>query len=384
MQTLTPKASAGRITEWRAEKAEPVFFGQLESFRGFAALFVAWFHSAIVNIDKPLLIRPGTIYVDFFFVLSGFVMMHAYGDRIGSGLSFYKFAALRLARVWPLHIFMLGVFVLYGLLQISIGSGVEDRNTLLALLYNIFLIHSLGTLDSLSWNYPSWSISVEYFTYLIFFFVLRVSASRWFVASIFVSALAFCVMFALVLTSRNPSTLPTYDYGLIRCVAGFFAGVAVYNLYLRMPLSLGNLSMTALEFLALGTSLVLAVQSVENATFQFLAIISFVLLIYVFASGKGGISWILNLQPFRFLGRISYSIYMTHAIFMAIGGLVARRIFGLERIDLSNGRSAIVSEHAGLINICILALIVAASYLSYVFIERKGQVLLKRVLLGSQ
>lgn len=115
--------------------AQRQFFAPLEAFRGFAALMVAWFHSGIVNGDKPALILPGNIYVDFFFVLSGFVITHAYASQIGEGMRFYEFAALRLARVWPLHMVMLGVFIVYNLgqhilyTQFGIGNGIGERNT---------------------------------------------------------------------------------------------------------------------------------------------------------------------------------------------------------------------------------------------------------------
>ena len=365
-------------------RTTPIFFGQLESFRGFAALFVAWFHSSITNIDRPLLIRPGTIYVDFFFVLSGFVMMHAYANKIGQGMSFYKFAVLRLARIWPLHIFMLGVFVIYGFAQIAIGGDPEPRNTVAAIIANIFLVHSLGVLDGLSWNYPSWSISVEYFTYLIFFWILYGFYSKRYLASAITSALSFCVMFALSWALGKPTILASYDYGIFRCIASFFAGTAIYGLYMLRPMNLAPITMTAIEFVAVAVSLTLAVHSVDSKIFQLTTIISFVFLIYVFAPGGGAISQILNLPPFRFLGRISFSIYMTHAIIVAIGGYVARIVFGLQKVSSEGGRTILQTDYAVLINLCILAVVVAVSSVTYVYVERNGQTLMKRLLLSRQ
>lgn len=291
-----------------------VFFTQLEAFRGFAALLVAWFHSSIINGDKLLLIKPGNIYVDFFFVLSGFVLMHAYADRIGRGMSFYNFAVLRLARIWPLHMFMLGVFVLYGAVQwlafaqLGIGDGPGERNTFLALVYNVFLIHSLGVLDGLTWNYPSWSISVEYYTYLLFFGLVLISFKARYALSAIVSLLGFVALFWMAHMLGKSSILPTYDYGIIRCIAGFFAGTAIYGVYRYAPLRLGRMAMTVIEAACLTLSCWLIVQSTDSSIYQFASMISFVVLIYVFASGRGVLSQFLSLPPFRFLGKISFSI----------------------------------------------------------------------------
>lgn len=364
------------------------FFTQLEAFRGFAALLVAWFHSSIINGDKLLLIKPGNIYVDFFFVLSGFVLMHAYADRIGRGMSFYNFAVLRLARIWPLHMFMLGVFVLYGAVQwlaytkFGIGDGFGERNTFTAVVYNVFLIHSLGVLDSLTWNYPSWSISVEYYTYLLFFGLVLISFKARFVLSAIVSVLGFLALFWMAYMLGKSSILATHDYGIIRCIAGFFAGTAIYGVYRYAPLRLGRMAMTVIEAACLSLSCWLIVQSTGNGIYQFTAIMSFVVLIYVFASGRGVLSQIFSLPPFRFLGKISFSIYMVHAIFMSVGGFLAKRVFHLPEVEYLAGRTGIQTEYATLINLGILGIVIGVSWLTYHMIEKPGQTVMKRLLVG--
>ena len=56
-------------------------------------------------------IRHSYLFVDFFFVLSGFVIAHAYGDRLKSPLEVWQFIVRRFGRVWPLHIAVLAAFI---------------------------------------------------------------------------------------------------------------------------------------------------------------------------------------------------------------------------------------------------------------------------------
>ncbi len=78
-----------------------IFFGALESWRGVAAVIVAWFYALLVHGDNLMIVKQGAIFVDFFFFLSSFVIAHAYLDKTRDGLGFQKFALLRLAHVYP-------------------------------------------------------------------------------------------------------------------------------------------------------------------------------------------------------------------------------------------------------------------------------------------
>ncbi|MFT5164350.1 MAG: peptidoglycan/LPS O-acetylase OafA/YrhL, partial [Alteromonadaceae bacterium] len=105
-------------------------FNSLESLRGIAAVIVALFHSGFMSGSKYALIAQGDIFVDFFFVLSGFVMAFAYVEKIQSGLGIKKFTLLRFGRLYPLHLFMLLVWVPYVLAKAfayyKLGLGSND------------------------------------------------------------------------------------------------------------------------------------------------------------------------------------------------------------------------------------------------------------------
>ena len=161
-------------------------FEALDGWRGIAALLVALYHLPFINhLYSIPIIRNSFLFVDFFFVLSGFVIAYAYSQRLNNKKEIGLFIFRRIGRLWPLHVFVLLLFVLMELLKIYVmsksGGGWEhaeapfsNEYSVNSLFSNIFLLQSIGLHDELTWNYPSWSISVEFYTYLIFvsFFAL--------------------------------------------------------------------------------------------------------------------------------------------------------------------------------------------------------------------
>src|SRR5690554_2832582 len=151
-------------------------FTRLESLRGLAAIMVVLYHSPFRFSEASVAIVANSyLFVDLFFVLSGFVMAYAYGEKIRGGMGFGEYVALRLGRLYPIHLFTLLLWLLYMLIKQYLyetgfgGTSQLDENNLYTFLTNLFLIHGLGVNDSLSWNQPSWSISTEFFAYIVFF-----------------------------------------------------------------------------------------------------------------------------------------------------------------------------------------------------------------------
>ena len=87
-------------------------FRVLDSWRGVAALLVAIFHLNLYSALYPLdFIRNAYLFVDFFFVLSGFVITHSYAARLGTIEELGSFALKRFGRLWPLHVAVLLAFL---------------------------------------------------------------------------------------------------------------------------------------------------------------------------------------------------------------------------------------------------------------------------------
>jgi len=149
------------------------YFTVLDSFRGICACIVALSHfNANSFINGSTLLDRGSPYVDFFFVLSGFIIFANYEDKLKQGTQIRDFIWLRLGRLYPLHFAVLLAFILVDVLQIVFDFGQSavyapfsaPGETPQAILAMLFLAHSLGLTDILAFNGPSWSISVEFYT----------------------------------------------------------------------------------------------------------------------------------------------------------------------------------------------------------------------------
>lgn len=308
------------------------FFGSLESLRGIAALIVVLRHIRWMNPASDLtFIRNGDLMVDFFFVLSGFVICHSYSQQIENIKDLSRFMWLRLGRLYPLHFVLLLVFCGFEILKyIMTGYGfvfstpVFTNNNLLSLLSNLFLVQSLNLHEGLSFNGPSWSISTEYFTYLLFAITVLFVKSRTglTLASLF---MVFAGVAALLLHGGTGLSC-SFDFGYFRCVSGFFTGVLTYIVFSKgrgtdqlpqredKPLNDRRQNLKSkfaiLLFLIIIGFLSLNKQSLSDFLFLPLA----ALLIYALAETPDEtLGKILKLKPFAWLGKVSYSIYMVHA-----------------------------------------------------------------------
>src|SRR5215216_1384478 len=109
---------------------EPDRYRALDGLRGLAATFVALMHLKVAHTpvtDNPL-VDNSALFVDLFFVLSGFVISHAY--LYGGELRFARFAVYRLARLYPLHLCVLLVFVPFELIKYAFyGHGLVGFNS---------------------------------------------------------------------------------------------------------------------------------------------------------------------------------------------------------------------------------------------------------------
>lgn len=160
-------------------REEPrVRYESLDSLRGIAALAVALHHLQVAShIYFFPITRNAYLFVEFFFVLSGFVIAHAYADRLKSGNDAARFMVKRFGRVWPLHAVMLLCFIAAELalcianrhahIPLPRPPFSEDR-TVLGIPINLLMLNGLAPLSGAAWNAPSWSVSVELAAYLLF------------------------------------------------------------------------------------------------------------------------------------------------------------------------------------------------------------------------
>jgi peptidoglycan/LPS O-acetylase OafA/YrhL len=153
-------------------------FYLMDGLRGLAAMLVVTFH---VMSMRPNPLPPpfpnAFLAVDFFFVLSGFVIAYTYDDRLQGGLSFRDFFVSRVIRLYPL--ILLGLIA--GIVHVDIQShsltaGTSLRYFLTSLAGEMFLIPISILGDHMLFDYPIWSLSLEFITYLVFATLVR---KRW-------------------------------------------------------------------------------------------------------------------------------------------------------------------------------------------------------------
>lgn len=296
------------------DRSQPARFEALDGWRGICALLVVLFHAPVAGIvHETAFFRHGYLFVDFFFVLSGFVIAHAFYDRLRGEQNFGRFFGLRLFRVYPLHLFMLALFVAFERLMLVTRGPSEafvGGNSVVALVHNLLMSHSFGTVDSLGWNYPSWSISAELLAYGLFALMV-IRAPRAMLPLMAVTIVGGLVVIALVEGTMDT----TVRFGWLRCLAGFSLG-AVLRLVIWPRaggrVAVGGTAWTLAE-LACVLLVVVFVSELGGSVLSVAAPLVFAFAIYVFGHEGGAVSRLLKAGPIAFLGAISYSVYMTHA-----------------------------------------------------------------------
>lgn len=368
-------------------------FEVLDSLRGVCATMVVLYHLRTPGFIShfPLVFRSSR-FVDFFFVLSGFVIAASYGERLSRGFPIRKFMALRLGRIYPLHIFMLGIFVLFELVFASGMLGKADRTpftdeySVTSLIQNVFLVQTFFGPDGASWNSPSWSIAVEMWTYLIFALTYRFLRRG--LVLISVAIMLFASYYLLHLTDRYLSV--THDGALVRCLFGFAAGTLAYRIREKLPAlpSMGKAVATCVELVLVAAVCVL-VPVTGGTPYSLIMPVVFLLAILVFSMEGGAVSGLLRTRPFLLLGTLSYSIYMVHYF------LVYRLINVLSVVErASHGHLHLVARVGGknevggsplfgdCMSILLVALTIGIAALTYRFIERPGRALSRKLVLG--
>jgi peptidoglycan/LPS O-acetylase OafA/YrhL len=310
-------------------------FVALDGLRGIAALLVVFFHIGWPNHFTPTnFVRNGYLAVDLFFILSGLVIYANYGVRINQFADFVRFLGLRFFRVYPLLIAMLGLFVLLEsakmVAQQKFGivagqppfTGADTADTLLA---NIFLLQGLHVLPRLTWNTPSWSISCEFLAYVLFSALVLTGLAR---HRLFPPVAAVTAATLYVGVAYGWGTLDvTYDWGILRCVAGFLLGMVIYRA--RDDIQSINWQGLAGAGEVVLLILLIATLSFASGATLVMSVAVFVGLVALLQFDHGPIAWMLMSRPAQFLGRVSYSIYMVHLVLLICMSIIVKRLFGV-------------------------------------------------------
>jgi peptidoglycan/LPS O-acetylase OafA/YrhL len=320
------KPSINRMHATRAGTAS--YLAPLTGIRALAALLVLGMH-ADQNIPVGLasvlpFFTRGYLGVDFFFVLSGFIITHVYFSNLArpSRSAIQVFLWHRFIRLYPVHLTILALLI--GMLQfarvvdIPINHPQEWRGS--QVFWQLTLLHAWGTTREPGWNVPSWSISAEWFAYLLFPLLapaLMYVRERAVALVIAVTALAAtAVLFACADWSLNTWVGAPV---LARVSGEFLCGAA-----LRRALEIGAKprSGDVLGIAAFATFLIGASAGVPD--FALVALLA--VTIFCAATAAGPLAQMLASAPLIWLGEVSYSVYMVHFPVLLVFRRVSERL----------------------------------------------------------
>jgi peptidoglycan/LPS O-acetylase OafA/YrhL len=321
---------------------EPKTIRPLTGLRGVLALWVVLLHITLalelngfsvadrLSPHAARLMLSGIIAVDGFFILSGFILAYTHArDFAHSGAGLWrrclKFWALRLARIYPTHVAVLAVYAALPLVGIALplascGNPFNrpipcDRFSLAHLSDQLLLIASWGVDPVIGWNLPAWSVSSEWFVYLCFP-VLVLPAMRLGARGAALAAVTSLALMSVLAALFLPRFLGLADdYGLVRAVPEFFCGCCLYRIWTAQGIS-------SLRWPAIGAAAALIM--LAALAFGILPAVSVfclaVLILALAGARQGWLGWMLSSSPLQWLGRVSYSLYLTHLLTIELVG----------------------------------------------------------------
>lgn len=198
---------------------------QLDTLRFFFAVVVVAVH---FGYNKTL-VPSGGLAVDFFFVLSGFVIAPWI---LRTNIGFSDFAWRRFARMYPLHI-----VTLFAVLAIYLFTGNNQvrqypEGNLFTFVSHLLLLQNMGLNENLAWNWPSWSISVELWLNILFlYFLVRYKMT---VAAVIVVIASYSLLYmdkGAFSYLHNQLVGGILQGGMVRCLGGLALGYLCYLSY---------------------------------------------------------------------------------------------------------------------------------------------------------
>lgn len=353
----------------------------LESLRGIAAIFVALHHFKVDNHYNNNLSISAGLLVDFFFVLSGFVIYLSYNNRINKFSDIIVFQKKRFLRLYPLHfvtlLFLLFIEFAKYVFEIKMGVIANvpafEVNNASSFIANIFLLQN-WTVTNITFNGPSWSISAEFYTYLIFAVLLFSIKGKKFTLPTTLVAIVLTLYFFMpghMLETTNVS-------GPLRCLYSFAIGTLIANIYLNFNLN-GKIS-TGLPASILMVFSFVSVGMFGSNDPVILVHLPFLfgltVLILVSTNSNTYINRILSNKVLVYFGTISYGIYMLHYGIFWVVVQTLRFVFKVPTVVGKDGLIGVELQSIWLgdaITLASFLIVILCSHFSYHYFEKRFQ-----------
>ncbi|WP_026940829.1 acyltransferase family protein [Hellea balneolensis] len=367
------------------------YFAALDGFRGLLALFVAIYHTIwFSHINSLTFFNNGAVIIDLFFALSGFLMFYLYDGKFNNDSDAKAFIKKRFARLYPLHLFMFVIFFGFAILRLwahKVGIASHEMGEILpftagakegwgSLLSHLTLTHAIGLNNSLTFNPPAWTISAEFFTYFAFLAIMLWARPKSLLNFLTLGAIALAIY--AMLYQLKPNMDITYDYAVLRCMAGFFIGMIAAKAYreLKPKVQVMTSKTRIYTFSILEVGIILASTLFIifcGGKFQFFVAPFLLAFILIFAFDGGIISRFMSRKVFRYLAKISYSTYMTHVIISIAFSILGNTVLShfSQNWDAGWGGDLWL-----MIYLCV---VIGVSHLTYHYVEVPGSKLVREL-----
>lgn len=299
----------------------------LDGLRGVAAFYVVALH-----LRGALGAYASSAYlaVDFFFVLSGFVLCHSYAARLRSGLTIRRFMMLRAVRLWPLYVCGLSAgfaIVLY----LTVKGWNTDRETdlFISVAANALYMpappnHLFNPWSCFPFNAPAWSLFFEMVANVVFAVALRLAGRKVVFALAGAGLIAFVLSIFYLGSANFGGAYENFWPGFGRVAFSFFAGVVLYWLF-------GNIR-ERVQFPVWPLPLVLAAALMAPVALAYRPFYDAFCTIFLFpalvVAGAAAAPWGLLRRVSTIGGDLSYALYATHWAMLMAFDVVLRRLFG--------------------------------------------------------
>jgi peptidoglycan/LPS O-acetylase OafA/YrhL len=348
----------------------------LAGARAFPPLMVVMFHFSEGHHYsgwRPLdfLATRGYLWVEFFFVLSGFILTYAYWYRLKDLLrrsGYLAFLRARLIRLYPLHLFMLLLLLamVVGLRALAAQGGylsIFDAKyhqdvSIKGFWLSLFLVHAWNSMTTLTWNGVSWFVSVEFALCLLFPALLWLAEGRLWRGFILIGV-GLAGLLALLFTSKHGLDI-TFHNGVLRGLSDFTIGVGMAVLFRhlkprdRVPewvhSVLQILLLSLLGYVVMNTGW-------SHTRMDIFTVLPLMALVFALAFDRGIVARALQTKLPQLLGEWSYAVYLGQTTWLLAIRFFEQRLYPPpDAIILGLRFSSLIwwLEPLGLVTICVL------------------------------
>ena len=274
-------------------------------------------------LDAP--IGKGYLWVEFFFALSGFILVHVFGARANAlwkPREYLRFLGTRLARLYPLHLtaLLLLLFVVAASRVLAAAFGfvsIFDQPyhpivTLPTFVASLFLVQAWNILPELSWNAPSWFVSVEFLLCILFPFYAALARGNLRRGLLLIGA-GIAGLTALLAFSGHGLDL-TFHNGIFRGMASFAVGAGfavIFRNIGKSSLRIPDWLLTAAQMAAFAALLVgIYLEGPSRTQKDLMVALPIMSFVFLLAFDRGAIARVMQTRPLLRLGEWSYAIYL--------------------------------------------------------------------------